>query len=606
VIEDVNGSLHDGNYSLVVSNDFGTVATPATTIDVNSTPTTHTVPSANNLEMIFCPPGTFLMADIPGYEVTLTNGFYLGKYEVTQAQYEAVMTGNSEGLNAKPSRWPNNNDRPVEKVSWNDVQVFLSRLNDMEQTAGRLPVGWKYVLPTEAQWEYACRAGTTTYYSWGNDINSSHANYDRIINQTVNVGQYDPNPWGFFDMHGNVGEWVNDWYGDINTEIKINPEGVALGSKRFFRGGHFYSVGNYRKASRRFFPLGESLPWSIGFRVSLQNLPADTANPELTIKGSEYLSHSQGLPFIEPGVEAHDARDGNITDQIVVTGTVDMNSTGTYLLTYTVQDGAGNSATTTRTVTVVGNRSVDLNATVAMDMIWVPAGTFTMGSPTTEAGREASKEQEHNVSLTQGFYLGKYEVTQAQYEAVIGINPSEFNATGNGNRPVEKVNWTEAVAFCTQLTTQEQAAGRLPAGWAYVLPTESQWEYACRAGTTTAYSWGTTIASSNANYNWDGGANDGNDFKQTRDVGQYAANPWGFFDMHGNVWEWTADRYQAAYPTGNPVVDPAGPASGWNRVRRGGSWHGVGTDLRSAKRNNPPPSYRSGYLGFRVGFQKSQ
>jgi formylglycine-generating enzyme required for sulfatase activity len=603
VIEDVNGTLHDGNYSLVVSNDFGTVATPATTIDVNSTPTTHTVPSANNLEMIFCPPGTFLMADIPGYEVTLTNGFYLGKYEVTQAQYEAVMTGNSEGLNAKPSRWPNNNDRPVEKVSWNDVQVFLSRLNDMEQTAGRLPVGWKYVLPTEAQWEYACRAGTTTYYSWGNDINSSHANYDRIINQTVNVGQYDPNPWGFFDMHGNVGEWVNDWYGDINTEIKINPEGVALGSKRFFRGGHFYSVGNYRKASRRFFPLGESLPWSIGFRVSLQNLPADTANPELTIKGSEYLSHSQGLPFIEPGVEAHDARDGNITDQIVVTGTVDMNSTGTYLLTYTVQDGAGNSATTTRTVTVVGNRSVDLNATVAMDMIWVPAGTFTMGSPTTEAGREASKEQEHNVSLTQGFYLGKYEVTQAQYEAVIGINPSEFNATpskwhGNPDRPVEKVSWDDAQVFLTRLN--EQQAGNLPAGWSYVLPTESQWEYACRAGTTTAYSWGATITSSNANYNY------GNDANQTLIFGQYASNPWGFFDMHGNVWEWTADWFQTAYPAGNPVIDPTGPASGSTRVLRGGSWNNSGTYLRSAYRNSNYGPGTRGYLGFRVGFQKSQ
>ena len=101
---------------------------------------------------------------------------------------------------------------------------------------------------------------------------------------------------------------------------------------------------------------------------------------------------------------------------------------------------------------------------------------------------------------------------------------------------------------------------------------------------------GTTIASSNANYNWDGGANDGNDFKQTRDVGQYAANPWGFFDMHGNVWEWTADWYQAAYPTGNPVVDPTGPASGSFRVTRGGSWSNDGTDLRSAKRAHSPPA----------------
>jgi formylglycine-generating enzyme required for sulfatase activity len=241
---------------------------------------------------------------------------------------------------------------------------------------------------------------------------------------------------------------------------------------------------------------------------------------------------------------------------------------------------------------------VDLNATVAMDMIWCPPGTFTMSSPTTEAGR-GSDETEHNVSLTKGFYLGKYEVTQAQYMAVIGTNPSEFNATGNGNRPVEKVNWTEAVAFCTQLTTQEQAAGRLPAGWSYVLPTESQWEYACRAGTITAYSWGDSIAGTNANYSSSG-------YSQTRDVGKYAANPWGFFDMHGNVWEWTADLYQAAYPAGNPVVDPTSPASGSFRVRRGGSWRHDGTYLRSAKRFNDTPGHRFNFIGFRVGFQKSQ
>ena len=136
------------------------------------------------------------------------------------------------------------------------------------------------------------------------------------------------------------------------------------------------------------------------------------------------------------------------------------------------------------------------------------------------------------------------------------------------------------------------------------MPTESQWEYACRAGTITAYSWGNTIASSNANYNWDGGPNGGNDFKQTRDVGQYAANPWGFFDMLGNVLEWTADRYQAAYPMGNPVIDPTGPASGSTRVLRGGSWYHGGTYLRSARRYNNSPSYRTIDLGFRVGFQK--
>jgi formylglycine-generating enzyme required for sulfatase activity len=621
VIEDVNGTQHDGNYTLVVSNDFGSVTTQPTPLVVDGTPTSHTVASIS-MDMIFCPPGTFTMGsptnengrggDETQHQVTLSHGFYLGKHEVTQAQYETIMTGNPEGLNAKPSNWPNNNDRPVEKVSWNDAQIFLTRLNEMEQTAGRLPTGWKYVLPTEAQWEYACRAGTTTAYSWGNDINSTRANYNwdgggtsgNDFKQTRDVGQYAANPWGFFDMQGNVWEWVSDWKANYLIGAQTDPEGPASGSDRVKRGGSWANDGTYLRSAKRHNNSPGGRYNNLGFRVGFQAVQPDTANPELELFGGASVTREAGQAWAEPGAAGHDARDGNLTASVTVTGTVDMNTTGTYILTYSVADSAGNTATANRTVTVVGNRSVDLNATVAMDMLWVPSGTFTMGSPTTEAGRQSDREDEHNVSLTKGFYLGKYEVTQAQYMAVIGTNPSEFNATGNGNRPVEKVNWTEAVAFCTQLTTQEQAAGRLPAGWAYVLPTESQWEYASRAGTTTAYSWGATITSSNANYNWDGGANDGNDFKQTRDVGQYAANPWGFFDMHGNVWEWTADRYQAAYPTGNPVIDPTGPASGSHRVLRGGSWSAGGPSLRSAGRSGSTPSYRTNSLGFRVGFQQ--
>ena len=140
----------------------------------------HFVDSAKDLEMIWVEPGTFTMGSYneagretiePEHNVTLTKGFYLGKYEVTQAQYEAVMTGSNVGdLNATPSNWDGHPNRPVEQVSWNDTQVFLSRLN--VQQADKLPAGWAYVLPTEAQWEYACRAGTTTAYSWGDTINA--------------------------------------------------------------------------------------------------------------------------------------------------------------------------------------------------------------------------------------------------------------------------------------------------------------------------------------------------------------------------------------------------------------------------------------------------
>jgi formylglycine-generating enzyme required for sulfatase activity len=613
VINDVNKSSDNGNYSFSVSNEIGSVTSDPIKVEVGK----HVIDlnTTVDLEMIWCPPGTFAMGsptteagrmmDETQHQVTLTNGFYLGKYEVTQAQYEAVMTGNSKGLNAKPSRRLNNDDRPVEQVSWYDVQVFLSRLNVMEEKAGRLPTGWKYVLPTEAQWEYACRAGTTTAYSWGATIASSNANYNWDggvtsgvdFKQTRDVGQYAANPWGFFDMHGNVMEMVHDWHAYFLTGAQTNPEGPASGSHRVTRGSSWNHDGSTLRSANRRHRSPSTRAHDLGFRVGFQEVQPDTANPELTLAGNSVITHSQGIPFIDPGVEAHDVRDGNITDQIVVTGTVDINRTGTYILTYTVKDGAGNTATATRTVTVTGNRTVDLNATVAMEMIWCPPGTFTMGSPVTESGRSGN-EAEHNVTLTQGFYLGKYEVTQAQYEAVmtgntvsLSTDPSQFKGS---NRPVENVSWEDAQIFLTRLN--EQQAGNLPAGWSYVLPTEAQWEYACRAGTTTAYSWGDDINATRANYSVSG-------LSQTRNVGYYAANPWGFFDMHGNVEEWANNRYSHTASSGNPVVDPIGPVSGSNRVARSGSWYWNDTYLRSGKRFSWAPNLRSARLGFRVGFQ---
>ena len=244
--------------------------------------------------------------------------------------------------------------------------------------------------------------------------------------------------------------------------------------------------------------------------------------------------------------------------------------------------------------------TADLNASVAMEMIWVHPGSFTMGQSDI-----SNASPEHNVTLTKGFYLGKYEVTQAQYEAVMtgnsdGLSATPSNWPNNADRPVEQVSWDDIQKFLTRLNAQE--AGNIPAGWAYVLPTEAQWEYACRAGTTTAYSWGDAITSDDANYNWDGDWNTGSDFKETRDVGQYSANSWGFFDMHGNVWEWTADWY-AAYSS-EAQTDPEGPATGSSRVLRGGSWSLTGSGLRSADRHLNYPSFRASNIGFRVGFQQ--
>jgi sulfatase modifying factor 1 len=245
---------------------------------------------------------------------------------------------------------------------------------------------------------------------------------------------------------------------------------------------------------------------------------------------------------------------------------------------------------------------------LSLELIWVKPGTFMMGSPVSEADRD-DDESQHQVTLTKGFYLGKYEVTQAQWKRVMGSNPSKYKGA---DRPVEMVTWNDAVEFCKKLTEMEKKAGRLPAGWKYVLPTEAQWEYACRAGTRSAYSFGgvsgelyryANYADRNTDYDWSDKSHD-DGFENTSPVGNYPANPWGFHDMHGNVYEWCADWHDT-YPSGS-VTNPEGPASGSTRVPRGGSWLNDGTNLRSAKRSGDTPSYRNYTLGFRVGFLPSK
>ncbi len=248
-------------------------------------------------------------------------------------------------------------------------------------------------------------------------------------------------------------------------------------------------------------------------------------------------------------------------------------------------------------------------------MVWIPPGTFVMGSPDDEKERN-SDETQHTVTLTNGFYMSKNLVTQGQYLALMGNNPSYFttNIDGNGtivspdlNRPVEQVTWYDAANYCGKLTDSEQAAGRLPAGWVYRLPTESEWEYACRAGTTTAFNLGPDLRSGMANfvgqYEYVSGTGtvtnkSGIYLGRTATVGSYQPNAWGLYDMHGNMVEWCSDWYDS-YPVGS-VTDPQGPTSGQYRVLRGGYWFSYAKDCRSALRDfeDPRVAY-NGNFGFR-------
>jgi formylglycine-generating enzyme required for sulfatase activity len=192
----------------------------------------------------------------------------------------------------------------------------------------------------------------------------------------------------------------------------------------------------------------------------------------------------------------------------------------------------------------------------------------------------------------------------------MGTVPANFKAAYPSNfkgaqRPVEHVSWTEVMEFCSRLTAQERAAGRLPEGYCYTLPTEAQWEYACRAGTTTPFNTGDNLTTDQANYdgNYPYGGNAKGDFRDTTTpVGIFHANAWGFHDMHGNVWEWCSDRYETT-PVGGD--DPLGAASGSDRVRRGGGWGSIKQNCRSALRRGDASSFRDSYLGFRLALSSA-
>jgi sulfatase modifying factor 1 len=231
---------------------------------------------------------------------------------------------------------------------------------------------------------------------------------------------------------------------------------------------------------------------------------------------------------------------------------------------------------------------------LSLEMLWCKPGAFQMGSPEDEEDRE-DNETLHEVTLSSGYWLGKHPVTQTQWERVMGDNPSQFEGA---DRPVEKVSWDDVTSFCDKLTELEREAGRLPAGMAYQLPTEAQWEYACRAGTKTAFSFGDELTAKDANYAYDGW---GTRLQRTSDVGEYPANAWGFHDMHGNVWEWTADWY-GEYTSG-AVSDPVGPADGSYRVTRGGSWYDTASLARSAIRLRLEPAFSCLSLGFRLSLR---
>ena len=249
----------------------------------------------------------------------------------------------------------------------------------------------------------------------------------------------------------------------------------------------------------------------------------------------------------------------------------------------------------------LGTKGGDEITVGGIRLCWCPAGKFMMGSPRSEPERRPDEDQVE-VTLTKGFWMAKFEVTQGQWKQVIGELPGSLTEQlpDGSEFPVGNVNFAEAEAFCRKLTEVGHQSGKLPMVWEFRLPTEAQWEYACRAGTRTATSFGDKLSSTQANFKGKpyNGAEPGPSLGRAAKVGSYPPNPWGLHDMHGNTFEWCRDWYHSKLPGG---VDPdLYLATASSRVRRGGCWMDDGWPCRSVFRLRFEPERRYDHIGFRV------
>lgn len=478
------------------------------------------------MKMRLIPSGSFMMGASPGddeagederprHRVEITRPFYIGVYEVTREQYKKVMEPSSRLV-------PPNPDRPmVRYLTWKKAYDFCLELSKKE--------GVTYRLPTEAEWEYACRAGTETKYYWGDDVADAddyawyENNSDNIIHD---VGLKRPNAWGLYDMSGNVWEWCEDSYNEdyYSRSSLQDPLGPATLDDCVKRGGSWqYGTWSISSSNRSSSCLDYCWGKDEGFRVvrliteDPKSLPDE---PKIEIKE---------LPKDVP----HE-----ITDSI------------------------------------------------GMKLRLIPAGSFMMGAVPGDDEAEEDERPRHRVEITKPFYMGVYEVTQSEWLEVmgtvihqqLGANVRNAPLSGEGPRfPIYYVERSEVKEFCRKLSQKE--------GVTYRLPSEAEWEYACRAGTATKYFWGDDVAEADNYYNW---------YRYNyHEVGRKPPNPWGLYDMCGNVSELCEDPYGNYSYCESPGIYPDGGGHGNLFVYRRGLRSSERVCIRSAHID-------FGVIGFRV------
>jgi formylglycine-generating enzyme required for sulfatase activity len=587
----------------------------------------------------------------PQHVVRITRPYYFGAYEVTNGHFKkfvdetarkpdadkdekgtwgyqpkkgpsAPQNSSSEGRGFTGRYWGSetSDQAPVVNVNWNDAVAFCEWLSRKE--------GKVYRLPTEAEWEYACRAGTTTRYwndddpehltqianvrdlaakqkfGWQNTLSSSDG-----YAVACEVGRYPANNFGLYDMYGNATEWCSDWFSrSYYREIsQANPAGPSTGVLRVMRGGSWRSSAIYCRSANRIAEPPTFRANHVGFRVVCVERKAPWPPALLT-------------PVAPPtGVEPQS------------------------LVVPFHEKQAGEARKAWASYAQIDEQATNL---AGMTMTLVPPGEFLMGStpeqiaqtsqidPTFKKESANSEQPIHRVRISRPFYLSAQEVTRGQFarftratgykttcERPGGPSGMGFDRTTHkikadrkfnwhntafpqdDTHPVVNVTWRDATAFCTWLTWQE--------GRAYRLPTEAEWEYACRAGTTTLFSSGddpeslaaiANVSDATARTTFSGWhaitAKDGYVF--TAPVGSFKANAFGLFDMHGNVREWCGDWNADDYYGRSPETDPPGASSGKTHVVRGGAWTTTAAGCRSASRGASSPSTVSLSLGFRV------
>ncbi|MBC8354344.1 MAG: SUMF1/EgtB/PvdO family nonheme iron enzyme [Planctomycetes bacterium] len=523
---------------------------------------------------------TWSMLMMPAHRVRITKPFYMGATEVTVGQFRQFIeatgykTEAEQGLNhgkpykggrplstwRKPMAWRRpplrqQDDEPVLHLCWNDCVEFCKWLSEKE--------GREYCLPTEAEWEYACRAGTTTPWHFGN-----YEDVDRVAHEYAwwsdgaqdkhdlprAVAQGEPNTFGLYDMHGNMWEYVADWWHRLSyKESPLNdPTGLAVQSE---------------KNDQRRIIRGSSFDWGrwggdSAYRMRITQ--RSNQHPHMSFRVAMRIKDVEG---VDAAVDPDKARRNRRRDP-----GADAEQVISALRASATKDKLPPELT------------INLGGTVNMPFALVPAGSFLMGS------KQGPKDERplHRVVISKPFYMAKYEVTQSQWEAVMGKDKrltelaSGDNDMSGPTKAMNSLSWNVCQEFIRKLK-------RKSPGQNVALPTEAQWEYACRAGSTTEFHFGDD-ASELGEYSWYQGnmiwpgqpAFRGRTFYH--DVGKKKPNSFGLYDMHGGVWEWCADRYDADYYFDSPLVDPAGPDAGRFRVLRGGSWFRYSKYARSAYR----------------------